>query len=46
MVFMNRHNLYSWFGEKERALGFEPAAEFLPPARFKSGTNLVQDTAL
>jgi hypothetical protein len=31
--------------EKVRALGFEPVGQFLPSARFKSGINLVQDTA-
>jgi len=32
-------------GEKVRALGLEPVGQFLPSARFKSGINLVQDTA-
>jgi len=31
--------------EKVRALGLEPVGQFLPSARFKSGINLVQDTA-
>lgn len=26
-------------------MGYEPVAEFLPSARFKSGINLVHDTA-
>ena len=30
--------------EKDRVLGSEPVAEFLPSARFKSGINLVHDT--
>jgi hypothetical protein len=29
-------------GEEVSALGFEPVPEFLPPARFKSGNNVVQ----
>ncbi|CAB5126351.1 hypothetical protein D3OALGB2SA_3316, partial [Olavius algarvensis associated proteobacterium Delta 3] len=33
-------------GEKDCALGSEPVAKILPSARFKSGTNLVHDTAL
>lgn len=31
--------------EKVPALGLEPVGQFLPSARFKSGINLVQDTA-
>jgi len=31
--------------EKVPALGFEPVGQFLPSTRFKSGINLVQDTA-
>jgi len=44
-----RPNGYLFFGktiiiaeEKDCVLGFEPVAEFLPSARFKSGINLVQ----
>jgi hypothetical protein len=29
-------------GEEVSALGSEPVPEFLPPARFKSGNNVVQ----
>ena len=32
--------------EKGCVVGFEPVAEFLPSARFKSGINLVHDTVL
>jgi len=28
--------------EKDSTLGFEPVAQFLPSARFKSGNNLVR----
>ena len=44
-----RPNGYLFFGktiimsdEKDWTLGFEPVAQFLPSARFKSGNNLVQ----
>ena len=30
--------------EKGASLGYEPAVEFLPSARFKSVINMVQDT--